>query len=68
MAAVLCTEFMLPCRRNNLGGFDGALSQAQVADGVIITAPAIYNSSGAGLRPRVCRPADCPPLLANSPA
>jgi hypothetical protein len=45
----LASETMLLlCNRNNLGGFDGALSQAQVADGVIITAPAIYNSSGAG--------------------
>ncbi len=45
------------CHRNNLGGFDGALSQAQVASGVIITAPAIYNSSGAGRRQRARYPA-----------
>lgn len=32
--------------RNNLGGFDGQLANAKVADGVIITAPAVYNSSG----------------------
>lgn len=49
------STYTLPlCDRNNLGGFDGALSQAQVASGVIITAPAIYNSSGAGPRPSVC--------------
>lgn len=51
---------LLPCDRNNLGGFDGALSQAQVADGVIITAPAIYNSSGA------CRAGPFAALLAHS--
>lgn len=44
------------CCRNNLGGFDGAVAQAQVANSAIITAPAIYESSGATLRvnPRVC--------------
>lgn len=45
MASVV-RAVLLSVHRNNLGGFNGSVANATVSSSVIITAPAIYNSSG----------------------